>query len=143
MYSVFAMALSVGSNFVAFWLAWISSISLWEEQKFTLKNLHFWDQLKAPFSSNICPDCISCHLEFQNFQGEYPQTPCQPWGGTPPSRTHPCGMSSLRLLPKILHLLKNFLRTRSIDHFFCQPWSKCPLLAFWTFLCHNAKLIFW
>ena len=25
------------------------------------KNLHFWDQLKASFSSNICPYCISCH----------------------------------------------------------------------------------
>lgn len=45
----------------------------------------------------------------------------QPRGGTLPSRTHPphtygalghaCGMSSLHLLPKILHLLKNFLRT--------------------------------
>jgi hypothetical protein len=29
--------------------------------------LHFLDQLKASFSSNICPDCISCHLEFQKF----------------------------------------------------------------------------
>jgi hypothetical protein len=33
--------------------------------------LHFLDQLKASFSSNICSDCI-CHLEFQNFTGEDP-----------------------------------------------------------------------
>ena len=64
-----------------------------------LKNLHFWDQLKAEFSSNICPDCIFCHLEFQNFP--FPNTR----GG------YAGGMSSLCLLPKILHLLKNFLRT--------------------------------
>ena len=92
--------------------AWISSISLWEEQKFTLKNLHFWDQLKASFSSNICPDCISCHLEFQNVLGEDPPTPHQCRGGIPPpSNSTLCVMSSLHLLPKILHLLKNFLRT--------------------------------
>ena len=69
-------------------VAWISSISLWEEQWFTLRNLHFWDQLKASISSNICPDCISCHLEFQNFQREDPRTPHQPRGGTPHCRTH-------------------------------------------------------
>ena len=73
------------------------------------KNLHFWDQLKASFSSNICPDCISCHLEFQNFQGAYQK------GGYPLSDSTRAygarGQSSLRLLPKILHLLKNFLRT--------------------------------
>ena len=50
-----------------------------------------------------------------------PRTPRQQRGGTPPSRTHAYGarghaygMSSLRLFPKILHLLKNFLRTLHI-----------------------------
>ena len=44
----------------------------WRGTKIHPKNLHFWDQLKASFSSNICPNCISCHLEFQNFQGGHP-----------------------------------------------------------------------
>jgi hypothetical protein len=42
--------------------------------------------------------------------------PSQTRGGKPPShaystRGHATGMFSLRLLPKIIHLLKNFLRT--------------------------------
>ena len=45
-----------------------------------------------------------------------PQDPHQRRGGTPPAhaygaRGHAGGMSSLHLLPKILHLLKNFLKT--------------------------------
>ena len=97
MYSVFAMALSVVLIF------WHFDCSL-DFFNFSLRGtkihpkkparLHFLDQLKASFSSNICPDCISCHLEFQKFTD-------------PPD----CGMSSVHLLPKILHLLKNFLRT--------------------------------
>ena len=43
--------------------------------------------------------------------------PPQPRGGKPPSRTQACGMSSLQLLPKILHLPKNFLRTLYYSNF--------------------------
>ena len=77
---------------------------------------------KPAFSSNICPDCISCHLEFQNFPGEGPGSPAnQEWGHPPLGLIMPMalgGMSSLRLLPKTLHLLKNFLRTLLfVNHF--------------------------
>ena len=48
---------------------------LFSNKILALKNLHFWDQLKASFSSNICPDCISCHLEFQNFPDPPPPMP--------------------------------------------------------------------
>jgi hypothetical protein len=78
---------------------------LFSNKILALKNLNFWDQLKASFSSNICPDCISCHLELQNFQGEDPRTPS--WANIthppkpPPAhaygaRGHACGMSSLQ-----------------------------------------------
>ena len=55
------------------------------------------------------------------FSGRGSLDPHQPRGGNSPlglthphaygARGHACGMSSLRLLPKICHLLKNFLRT--------------------------------
>ena len=48
-----------------------------------------------------------------NFsRGEHPDPPHQPRGGAPPPSPSRCsGTCSLHLLPKILHLLKNFLRT--------------------------------
>ena len=57
---------------------------------------------KPAFSSNIYPDCISCHLEFQNFSDPLPTAHAYGTLG------HAFGMSSLRLLQKILHLLKTF-----------------------------------
>ena len=44
------------------------NFSLRGTQIHSKKPAFFLDQLKASFSSNIyiCPDCISCHLEFQN-----------------------------------------------------------------------------
>ena len=135
MYSVFAMAFSVSSNFVAFWLAWISSISLWEGQKFTLKNLHFWDQLKASFSSNTCPDCISCHLEFQNFLGE-DTLPTKrgesPLSDSPPLMPVGCPVSAY------FQKFSVYLKT------FWEPWVNTPVLKgyYYFLLVHSIICLY-
>ena len=108
-------------------VAWISWISLWEEQKFTLRNLHFWDQLKASFSSNICPDCISCHLEFQNFQREDPRTPPPTKKGvttlsdSPPPTTMALG--DMPNMPVACPVSTYFQKFSIYFKTFWEPWS--------------------
>ena len=97
-------------------VAWISSISLWEEQWFTLRNLHFWDQLKASFSSNICPDCISCHLE---FSAGGPPDPHQPRGGPHPLGLAPYHAYGARGRPISAYFQKFPIYFKT----FWEPWS--------------------
>jgi hypothetical protein len=72
--------------------------------RFTLKNLHFLDQLKASFSSNICPDCISCHLEYQNFLDPPPNQE----GANPPLELKPVACPVSSYFQKFSIYLKTF-----------------------------------
>ena len=63
------------------------------------------------YLSRILRNTITSVADIWN--SKFSWTPCQPRGGASPAHAYGAlgGMSSLRLLPKILHLLENFLRT--------------------------------
>ena len=52
-------------------VAWISSISLWEKQKFTLKNLHFW-AIKSFISLKYMPILHFLPSRISKFSGGGP-----------------------------------------------------------------------
>jgi hypothetical protein len=93
-------------------VAWISSISL-RGTKIHPKKPAFLRPIKSFISLKYMP---RLHLLPSRISKFYRGGPPPTKRGDTPSCTHPCGMSSLHLLPKILHLIKYFLRTLLCFH---------------------------
>ena len=95
------------------------------------KNLHFWDQLKASFSSNICPDCIACHLD-------PPPTkrvdPCPPHAYG--SRGHACGMSQACPVSTYLQKFSIYLKTLFENNIKYQIKFDIYFILFYFFIYH-------
>ena len=99
--------------------AWISSISHWDQRgtKIHPKKPAFLRPIKSFIFLKYMPRLHLLPSSISKFYGgEPPDPPANQEGdhtplGLAPTQGHASGMSSLHLLPKILHLLKNFLRT--------------------------------
>ena len=101
------------------------------ETKIHPKKPAFFRPIKSCIFLKYMPRLHLLPSRISKFSGvRTPGPPANLEGGHTPhsygTRGHACGMSSLRLLPKILHLLKHFFRTlkqASVEFYLLFQWK--------------------